>query len=731
MTREETVQVKSQKQTYADTVKSEEKIESLVYLEDIHIFALANLLKRTIIVVALDKIKDLQPNNIRGIYLPILNKPNECVKEPILIAFHNFHFCPLLYGNYDEKLNKIEKDVNYDTIFTNTTPNLFKFNEKYEKKFLYFPLIYHNFDAMKVHFLEPAEEKLVQDIFNNYLNIIEIPTKLEVGGDDIPFVCCKIGTNKILKNNGLSSFLEYIVEKTIDIDTEEIFEEDKRFQTSPFPLQKSQSDTRRTRYNPHEDQTFKCIVKDCPNQSVRENGGYCHRCFTIKKSEERSKSQTRYRCIYENCQRATADNSNYCETHNGYKRKKCLYPHCSVDGKPEFKGYCESCYNLLYKVKFELCKTENCNSYAISGCKSYCKECFQKRKCSVTDCNELASKSKFCDNCYSKYKNYLPPKCKIRGCPDNATIGEYCGDCYRSTQASYSKCKNLNCTKLASTSGYCTDCYRTNLTMFQKCKSINCIKFTNTAKNDGFCDTCHQENENKTLIINYIDKCSNCSEPALKNGYCSKCFQKIYNSNTCKNKTCLMEPKFDGYCLDCYLKNIDHLKCGTPSCRNIADQEGYCKECLNAKSKTEILYNCTGHGCENYIHERNSYCSECILKFEKEKKKTVIEIPIRHEPPPKLYYQTTPRSGSAVSPYHNNYSFTPTKVSYNQISAYNQTPEQVSYIRNQYNSKISCEICHSYIPTHLRKTNEKLCAKCMSQYYNRHGKHYNGSEYFV
>jgi len=126
MIRKEKVPVKISKNGVE--IIEERTVESLVYLEDIHIFTLANLLKRTIIVLALDKIKDLQPSNIRGIYLPLLIKPSECVKEPILIAFHNFHFCPLLYANYDEKLNKIEKGVNYDTLFANTTANLTKFN---------------------------------------------------------------------------------------------------------------------------------------------------------------------------------------------------------------------------------------------------------------------------------------------------------------------------------------------------------------------------------------------------------------------------------------------------------------------------------------------------------------------------------------------------------------------------------------------------------------------------
>ncbi len=84
---------------------------SLIYLEDIHIFALANLLSRTIIVLSLEVYRNVQPIHLRGIYLPLLVDPSECIKDPIVIAFHNFHFMPLIFG-IDDTIDDFKEDKN-------------------------------------------------------------------------------------------------------------------------------------------------------------------------------------------------------------------------------------------------------------------------------------------------------------------------------------------------------------------------------------------------------------------------------------------------------------------------------------------------------------------------------------------------------------------------------------------------------------------------------------------
>ena len=74
---------------------------SLESLEEIHVFALAHVLKRAIIVISDRAIKnmsgeDLAPIYFRGIYLPFEINPTACHKSPIVLGYDSSHFAPLV-----------------------------------------------------------------------------------------------------------------------------------------------------------------------------------------------------------------------------------------------------------------------------------------------------------------------------------------------------------------------------------------------------------------------------------------------------------------------------------------------------------------------------------------------------------------------------------------------------------------------------------------------------------
>ena len=89
-----------------NVVKRCEPVEengTVVYqsLESFHIFVLANVIRRPIIVLGGEFVKDsngdaIQPNSMLGIYLPLLSAPQDCWAFPLLMAYHNSHFTPLL-----------------------------------------------------------------------------------------------------------------------------------------------------------------------------------------------------------------------------------------------------------------------------------------------------------------------------------------------------------------------------------------------------------------------------------------------------------------------------------------------------------------------------------------------------------------------------------------------------------------------------------------------------------
>lgn len=70
-------------------------------LEEIHVFAMAHVLHRPIIIVADEYIRDANgepfaPVYFGGIYLPIECSPSSCYKSPLILAFEASHFSPLV-----------------------------------------------------------------------------------------------------------------------------------------------------------------------------------------------------------------------------------------------------------------------------------------------------------------------------------------------------------------------------------------------------------------------------------------------------------------------------------------------------------------------------------------------------------------------------------------------------------------------------------------------------------
>lgn len=239
--------------------------QALIYLEDIHIFALANLLYRTIIVISLDTLRNIQPIHLRGIYLPLLRRPDECCKDPIVIAFHNFHFVPLLFPLDEENLdnsseilstekyfhfdNIDESDArDYDTIddfkysttllsknsststMMSTSSGLLTNNNstvsvkrKTTRFYNSLPLFYYNLEQMKIHFLKESEEKNSQSYLNKYLNLVEAritiddPQQYHRGflneNQTLTVLCCylhKDSRNKRVKHDGITTYLNFL-----------------------------------------------------------------------------------------------------------------------------------------------------------------------------------------------------------------------------------------------------------------------------------------------------------------------------------------------------------------------------------------------------------------------------------------------------------------------------------------------------------------------------------------
>ena len=70
-------------------------------LEEFHVFILAHVLRRPIVVIAESMLKDssgaaLAPIPFAGVYLPMECNPSKCHRSPLLLAYHASHFSPLV-----------------------------------------------------------------------------------------------------------------------------------------------------------------------------------------------------------------------------------------------------------------------------------------------------------------------------------------------------------------------------------------------------------------------------------------------------------------------------------------------------------------------------------------------------------------------------------------------------------------------------------------------------------
>lgn len=83
-------------------------------LESFHVFVLANAIKTPIVVVSEKFIYSVDgdafsPIDFGGVYLPLIHPPTECCKSPVVLAYNDSHFCPLILATgHEEKKFPLE-----------------------------------------------------------------------------------------------------------------------------------------------------------------------------------------------------------------------------------------------------------------------------------------------------------------------------------------------------------------------------------------------------------------------------------------------------------------------------------------------------------------------------------------------------------------------------------------------------------------------------------------------
>ncbi|XP_054168682.1 ubiquitin thioesterase zranb1-like [Oppia nitens] len=130
-------------------------------LEQIHIFTLAHILRRPIIVYAIKIVKSFKGDSLgyagyEGIYLPLLWEPSFCWKSPIALGYTRGHFSALVAIEPEPSDEQIGAGAN------------FRSND--DNEVIYLPLITSEHQLLPLHFLSHNELGREEDIMRQWLD---------------------------------------------------------------------------------------------------------------------------------------------------------------------------------------------------------------------------------------------------------------------------------------------------------------------------------------------------------------------------------------------------------------------------------------------------------------------------------------------------------------------------------------------------------------------------------
>ena len=319
-------------------------------LEGIHLYTLANILRRPIILLADNTARSvyghsMQENRLVGIYLPLEWSKDKVCRNPIVIGYNLSHFAPLV----SQQANPDGRAIDGEYVV---------------------PLVTHQFEQLTPHFLLANEEEIAHELISQYLKTKNIPmtssdSVLQIPVAKVEYVaihdrldvvrahreeCDQIYTMwsqrelQTTVNNENQTFQGEVM-RPVQPSNEMMVNNEIRVVTShSLPL---------SEHEPQPNATNKCIANGCQMYGSRDFGGMCSECFrkyTIEfQKQERAiqamnmtpnaeptappssmPSQTRYTDLSimgENCQ-------NNC----GNKCSVNTYPYCHECYRPEAAG---------------------------------------------------------------------------------------------------------------------------------------------------------------------------------------------------------------------------------------------------------------------------------------------------------------------------------------------------------------------------------------------------------
>uniref|UniRef100_H3B3Q6 ubiquitinyl hydrolase 1 n=1 Tax=Latimeria chalumnae TaxID=7897 RepID=H3B3Q6_LATCH len=587
-------------------------------LEEIHIFILANILRRTIIVIADNMLRSLEsgssfaPLNIGGIYLPLHWPPQECYKYPIVLGYDTQHFAPLV-------------------TLKDSGPEIRAV-----------PLMYNSMgraEDMKVHFLTETEGKAKEKLLKDYLLLTEIPVQgLEFG------ITHMINAAKLDEGN-LPEELN-LVEDYLQLVNHEY----KRWQENAEPNRQA------CNRNPVVFSMsqlslleIKCETNHCPFYVSVNTRPYCHECYQqrqTRKAEHKPRGQSpkaglpnavlnapnlRMEFLIRTNENITSGPRSAPPTapslalFSETNAMKCKTPKCPFTLAVEHNGLCERCFNL---IQSSTCNNVESSSYQE---KPKCRVCFQEAPrtfngmCALCLKRNVSSESAGFPHTYHQRSLSDPSQILRTGLQPSCQLDPEDSVFLSVNQAS-------NSLEERSES--------------KKCRKVGCQYFGTLGKK-GFCTFCYYEYaQNNEFVLSSGNLvagtaafpnmapclgpgCSAYGNPLFE-GYCQKCFLEAQDHR-------LHEARWSGEQLARHYERAPHLrpmqhnvphsqqlKCARSHCNNfVPSRDELCLQCQqsclqgghHARNPQELpKQQCLAPGCDHYGNIKcNGYCNECYL----------------------------------------------------------------------------------------------------------------------
>ncbi|XP_033113289.1 tumor necrosis factor alpha-induced protein 3-like [Anneissia japonica] len=544
-------------------------------LEEIHIFIMANILKRPIIVLADTMFRDtagrsLQPQNVTGIYLPVIYKAEECVTYPIVLGYHQNHFVPLVGKK--------------------------KFPEEIVDMVL--PLCTNKLEGFPVHFLLPEEEASKPRLLATYLKQKQLMHNTEHSTSMLNLQAVELGTKELLESASIMETYFKLAEKNYQAGIKSGVSNASISSLLLVNPPKSQSGKPSgvklcimCTNNPADgenDVCEECLVKNCtsfhptasaPPESM-QIGNVSKKLGHLKldrsydpKSELRGPAQNPafQSPVSSPVTGSMASASTYAQW--GYSirpDRPCKTPRCQFFCSSELPGdYCHSCIEkapMAQHTKLEKCRTEGCMKEANPERQGLCDICSgsehlkKQRSLHVVGyeplpSNQMAMASELRTSSQGRpniiedpsglnslaimqtnvgSKKCLEPTCKLTG---QYALQGFCSKCYqkvtRKNTENTQEEKPSNHVKQGSLEGV-TSVPRIQLGELKygssslqqptgpfKCRTENCDLF-GTREQNGFCTKCL----NELTLQEHQAVCKNdyCRKKVFCDGYCKECY---------------------------------------------------------------------------------------------------------------------------------------------------------------------------------------------------------------